>query len=65
MFTTRSAAALVMLEQDQARQTEDYERAKLDLIKKAQWNDQKKRDKDPYLVTTSYGKLVRFVIITS
>ncbi len=38
---------------------------KLDLIKKAQWNDQKKRDKDPYLVTTSYGKLVSFVIITS
>ena len=38
---------------------------KLDLIKKAQWNDQKKRDKDPYLVTTSYGKLVSFVIIIS
>ena len=37
---------------------------KLDLIKKAQWNDQKKRDKDPYLVTTSYGKFVSFVIIT-
>ncbi len=38
---------------------------KLDLIKKAQWNDQKKRDKNPYLVTTSYGKFVSFVIITS
>ena len=38
---------------------------KLDLIKKAQWNDQKKRDKDPYLVTTSYGKFISFVIITS
>ena len=38
---------------------------KLDLIKKAQWNDQKKRDKDPYLVTTSYGKFVSFIIITS
>ncbi len=38
---------------------------KLDLIKKAQWNDQKKRDKDPYLVTTSYGRFVSFVIITS
>ena len=38
---------------------------KLDLIKKAQWNDQKKRDKKPYLVTTSYGKFVSFVIITS
>ena len=37
---------------------------KLDLIKKAQWNDQKKRDKNPYLVTTSYGKFVSFVIIT-
>ena len=38
---------------------------KLDLIKKAQWNDKKKRDKNPYLVTTSYGKFVSFVIITS
>ena len=38
---------------------------KLDLIRKAQWNDQKKRDKNPYLVTTSYGKIVSFVIITS
>ena len=38
---------------------------KLDLIKKAQWNDQKKRNKDPYLVTTSYGKFVSFIIITS
>ncbi len=38
---------------------------KLDLIKKAQWNDQKKRDKGPYLVTTSYGKFVSFAIITS
>ena len=37
---------------------------KLDLIKKAQWNDQKKRDKNPYLVTTSYGKIVSFIIIT-
>ena len=38
---------------------------KLDLIKKAQWNDQKKRDKNPYIVTTSYGKFVSFFIITS
>jgi len=38
---------------------------KLDLIKKAQWNEQKKRDKDPYLVTTSYGKFISFIIITS
>ncbi len=38
---------------------------KLDLIKKAQWNDQKKRDKEPYLVTTSYGKFVSLFIITS
>ena len=38
---------------------------KLDLIKKAQWNDKKKRDKNPYIVTTSYGKFVSFVIITS
>ena len=38
---------------------------KLDLIKKAQWNDQKKKDKGPYLVTTSYGKFVSFIIITS
>ena len=38
---------------------------KLDLIKKAQWNDQKKKDKGPYLVTTSYGKFVSFILITS
>ncbi len=38
---------------------------KLDLIKKAQWNDQKKKEKGPYLVTTSYGKFVSFIIITS
>ena len=38
---------------------------KLDLIKKAQWNDQKKKDKGPYLVTTSYGKFISFIIITS
>ena len=38
---------------------------KLELIKKAQWNDQKKKDKGPYLVTTSYGKFVSFIIITS
>ncbi len=38
---------------------------KLDLIRKAQWNDQKKKNKNPYLVTTSYGKFVSFIIITS
>ena len=37
---------------------------KLKLIKKSQWNDQKKKDKGPYLVTTSYGKFVSFIIIT-
>ena len=36
---------------------------KLDLIKKAQWSNDKKRKKNPYLITTSYGKVVSFIII--
>ena len=36
---------------------------KLDLIKRAQWNNEKKRKKNPYLVTTSFGKHVTFIII--
>ena len=37
---------------------------KLDLIKKAQWDDQKKKDRNPYLVTTSYGRLISLIIVT-
>ncbi len=37
---------------------------KLNLIKKAQWDDQRKKDKSPYLVTTSYGKSISLIIIT-
>ncbi len=36
---------------------------KLNLIKKAQWSTEKKRKKNPYLVTTSYGKVISFIII--
>ncbi len=36
---------------------------KLDLIKKAQWSTDKKRKKNPYLVSTSYGKIISFTII--
>ncbi len=36
---------------------------KLNLIKKAQWSNDKKRKKKPYLVTTSYGKVISFIII--
>ena len=37
---------------------------KFNLIKNAQWNTQMKREKDPYLVSTSYGKLASFIIIS-
>lgn len=36
---------------------------KLNLIKNAQWSNDKKRKKNPYLVTTSYGKVISFIII--
>ena len=36
---------------------------KLSLIKKAQWDNNKKRKKKPYLVITSYGKVISFIII--
>ena len=36
---------------------------KLNLIKKAQWSNDKKRKKNKYLVTTSYGKVISFIII--
>lgn len=36
---------------------------KLRLIKKAQWDDQKKKKKGPYLVTTSYGKFISLMIV--
>ncbi len=38
---------------------------KLNLIKKAQWDEKKKRKKGPYLVTTSYGKFISFIIIVT
>ena len=37
---------------------------RLNLIKKAQWDDLKKRDKGPYIVTTSYGKFISLIIVT-
>ena len=36
---------------------------KIKHIKKAQWSNDKKRKKNPYLVTTSYGKVISFIII--
>lgn len=36
---------------------------KLNLIKNAQWNNEKKKKNKPYVVTTSYGKLISFSII--
>ena len=33
-------------------------------IKKVQWDTEKKRKKNPYLVTTTYGKLISFLLIT-
>ena len=37
---------------------------KFNLIKNAQWNTQMKRERNPYLITTSYGKLTSFIIIS-
>ncbi len=36
---------------------------KFNLIKKAQWSTEKKRKKKPYLITTTYGKFVSFLLI--
>ena len=33
-------------------------------IKKAQWDTKKKKEKKPYLVTTTYGKFTSFLLIT-
>ena len=33
-------------------------------IKKAQWDTEKKKKQKPYLVTTTYGKLISFLLIT-
>ena len=35
------------------------------LINKVQWDYQKKKEKGPYLITTSYGKLISVIIIIS
>ena len=37
---------------------------KFNLIKKAQWSTKVKRKRNPYLISTSYGKLISFVIIS-
>ena len=37
---------------------------KFNLIKKAQWSTKVKRKRNPYLISTSYGKLFSFVIIS-
>ncbi len=37
---------------------------KFNLIKKAQWNTQMKIERNPYLISTSYGKLTSFFIIS-
>ena len=36
---------------------------KFNLIKNAQWNTQMKKERNPYLISTSYGKLTSFIII--
>ena len=36
---------------------------KLNLIRNAQWNNEKKKTKKPYVITTSYGKFISFLII--
>ncbi len=33
-------------------------------IKKTQWDTEKKKKKNPYLITTTYGKLTSFLLIT-
>ena len=37
---------------------------KFNLIKNAQWNTQMKIERNPYLITTSYGRLTSFIIIS-
>ena len=37
---------------------------KFNLIKNAQWSTKDKRKRNPYLISTSYGKLISFVIIS-
>ena len=37
---------------------------KFNLIKNAQWDTQMKREKNPYLISTSYGKLISFIMIS-
>jgi dephospho-CoA kinase len=34
------------------------------LIKKNQWSDEMKKQQNPYIITTSYGKLLTFLVIT-
>ena len=37
---------------------------KFNLIKNAQWNTQMKKKRNPYLISTSYGRLTSFIIIS-
>ena len=37
---------------------------KFNLIKNAQWSTQMKREKNPYLISTSYGRITSFMIIS-
>ena len=37
---------------------------KFNLIKNAQWSTRMKREKNPYLISTSYGKLISFIMIS-
>ena len=37
---------------------------KFNLIKNAQWNTQMKIERNPYLISTSYGRLTSFIIIS-
>ena len=37
--------------------------AKFNLIKKSQWTEEMKINQKPYLITTSYGKTITFIII--
>ena len=38
---------------------------KLQLIKKNQWSDKMKKSQNPYIISTSYGKLPTFILTVS
>ena len=37
---------------------------KFNLIKNAQWDTRMKKERNPYLISTSYGRLICFIIIS-